>query len=83
MHIYGQHMNFDNIVTQLESQISKTPSTFHRPTIGYHNLKFGNGVDIIMELFSHSLMNIIVVLDITQNFSRFVGMKYEKKYEEI
>jgi len=48
------------VVTNLETDIFTTPSTFHGPTIGNHDLKFVDCSDIAISFLGNAVMNKIM-----------------------
>jgi hypothetical protein len=48
------------VFTSLETHIFKTPSTFHGPTIGSHDLEIIDYMDITMSLLGNATMNKIM-----------------------
>jgi hypothetical protein len=48
------------VVTDLETHIFTTPSTFHGTTIGNHNLEIFYGMDVAMSFLGNAVMNKIM-----------------------
>ena len=56
------------VVTNLETCIFTTPSTFHGTTIGNHDLEIIDGMDVAMSFLGNVAMNKIMgVFTINQN----------------
>jgi hypothetical protein len=53
-------MGFEVVVTYLEMQILTAPSTFHRATIGNHDLEIINNMDIALGFLGDAAMNKVV-----------------------
>jgi hypothetical protein len=53
-------MRFQVVVTNLETHIFTTPSTFHGATIGNHDLGIIDGMDVAMILLGNAAMNKIM-----------------------
>jgi hypothetical protein len=61
-------MGFQVVVTNLETHIFTTPSTFHGTTIGNHYLEIIDGMDVAMSFLGKATMNKIMgVVTINQN----------------
>jgi hypothetical protein len=61
-------MGFQVVVTNLETHIFTTPSTFHGTTIGNHDLEIIDGMDVAMSFLGNVVMNKIMgVATINQN----------------
>ena len=61
-------MGFQVVVTNLETHILTTPSKFHGPTIGNHDLEIIDCADIEISFLGNAVMNkIIGVATINQN----------------
>jgi hypothetical protein len=45
------------VVTDLETHIFTVPSTFHRTTIGNHDLEIVDGMDVAMIFLGNAMMN--------------------------
>jgi hypothetical protein len=53
-------MRFQVVISKLKTYIFTTPTTFHGPTIGYHDLKIINSSDIAIGFLDNVTMNKIV-----------------------
>jgi hypothetical protein len=53
-------MIFEVVVTNLETHIFTTPSTFHVATIGNHDLEIIDGMDVAMSFLGNVAMNKIM-----------------------
>ena len=53
-------MGFQVVVTNLEMHIFTTPSTFHGPTIGNHDLEIIDCTDIQISFLGNVMMNKIM-----------------------
>ena len=53
-------MGFQVVVTNLETHIFTTPSTFHETTIGNHDLEIIDGMDATMSFLGNVAMNKIM-----------------------
>jgi hypothetical protein len=53
-------MRFYVVVTNLETHIFKTPSTFHGATIGNHDLEIIDAMDVAMSFLGNAAMNKIM-----------------------
>jgi hypothetical protein len=53
-------MRFHVVLTNLETHIFTTPSTFHGPTIGNHDLKIIDGTDVTIIFLVNAAMNTIM-----------------------
>jgi hypothetical protein len=53
-------MGFEVVVTYLETHIFTSPSTFHRATIGNHDLEIINSMDIAVGFLGDAAMNKVV-----------------------
>jgi hypothetical protein len=53
-------MGFEVVVTYLETHIFTAPSTFHRATIGNHDLEIINSMDIAVGFLGDAAMNKVV-----------------------
>ena len=53
-------MGFHVVVTNLETQIFTTPSTFHGTTTGNHDLEIIDGMDVEMSFLGNVAMNKIM-----------------------
>jgi hypothetical protein len=53
-------MGFQVVVTNLETHIFTTPSTFHGTTIGNHDLEIIDGMDVAMSFLGNAVMNKIM-----------------------
>ena len=53
-------MGFEVVVTYLETHIFTVPATFHRPTIGNHDLEIIDIMDVAMGLLGNAAMNKIM-----------------------
>jgi hypothetical protein len=53
-------MRFHLVLTNLETHIFTTPSTFHGLTIGNHDLKIIDGMDIEISFLGNAVMNKIM-----------------------
>ena len=61
-------MGFEVVVTYLEMHIFTEPTTFHRTTIGNHDLEIVDSMDVGMGFLGNAAMNKIVgVATINQN----------------
>ena len=59
-HVDRKHMRFEVVVTNLEMHIFTIASTFHRATIGNHDLEIINGMDVAMSFLGNAAMNKIM-----------------------
>jgi hypothetical protein len=59
-HADRKHMRFQVVVTNLETHIFTTPSTFHGATIGNHDLEIIDGMDVAMSFLGNVAMNKIM-----------------------
>lgn len=50
-------MGFEVVVTYLEMHIFTVPATFHRTTIGNHDLKIIDNMDVVMGFLGNVAMN--------------------------
>jgi hypothetical protein len=53
-------MGFEVVVTYLQTHIFTTPSTFHRATIGNHDLEIINNMDIAVGFLGDAAMSKVV-----------------------
>jgi hypothetical protein len=53
-------MRFQAVMSNLKTYISTTPTTFHGPTIGYHDLKIIDKTNIEIGFLGNATMNKIV-----------------------
>jgi hypothetical protein len=53
-------MGFEVVVTYLETHIFTVPATFHRTTIGNHDLKIVDSMDVAMGFLGNAAMNKIM-----------------------
>jgi hypothetical protein len=53
-------MGFQVVVTNLETHIFTTPSTFHGTTIGNHDFEIIDGMDVVMSFLVNAEMNKIM-----------------------
>jgi hypothetical protein len=53
-------MGFQVVVTNLETHIFTTPSTFHGTTIHNHDLEIIDGMDVAMSFLGNAAMNKIM-----------------------
>jgi hypothetical protein len=61
-------MGFEVVVAYLETHIFTAPTTFHRTTIGNHDLEIVDSMDVAMGFLGNAAMNKIVgVATINQN----------------
>ena len=59
-HVNSKHMGFEVVVTYLEMHIFTAPTTFHRTTIGNHDLEIIDSMDVAMDFLGDAAMNKIV-----------------------
>jgi hypothetical protein len=59
-HVDRKHMIFQVVVTNLETNIFKIPSTFHGPTIGNHDLEIIEITNIAISFLGNSTINEIM-----------------------
>jgi hypothetical protein len=59
-HVDRKHMRFQVVFTNLETHIFTTPSTFHGPAIGNHDLKIIDCPDIAISFLGNVAMNKIM-----------------------
>jgi hypothetical protein len=53
-------MGFEVVVTYLEMKIFTAPATFHRTTIGNHDLEIVDNMDVAMSFLGNVAMNKIM-----------------------
>jgi hypothetical protein len=53
-------MRFQLVMSNLKTNIFTTPTTFHEPTIGYHDLKIIDNTNISIGFLGNATMNTIV-----------------------
>jgi hypothetical protein len=53
-------MIFQLVMTNLKTNIFTTPTTFHGPTIGYHDLKIIDNTNIAIGFLANATMNKIM-----------------------
>jgi hypothetical protein len=56
----SKHMRFQVVVTNLETHIFTTTSTFHGATVGNHDLEIIDGMDVAMSFLGNATMNKIM-----------------------
>jgi hypothetical protein len=55
------------VVTDLETHIFTTPATFHRTTIGNHDLEIVDNMDVAMGFLGNAMNKIVGAATINQN----------------